>query len=126
MDIETIKLQGLRWPTGASARIWFCQPRVELTTPAPFRPTAAVQSLHILRAVLNRDAQMGAPAGDAPSIILLPELSIGLGDVAEVRGLVSAARTNTLLICGIGHMTATDIDPIEASAHLCGEPVIGR
>jgi hypothetical protein len=69
---------------------------------------------------------MGAPAGGAPAIILLPELSIGLGDVAAVRGLVSAARTNTLLICGIGHMTATDIDPIEASVPLCGEPVAGH
>src|ERR1017187_9631651 len=66
MDIETIKLQGLRWPKGASARIWFCQPRVELTTPAPFRPTATVRSLDILRAVLDRDAQIGAPTGDAP------------------------------------------------------------
>ena len=69
---------------------------------------------------------MGAAAGGAPSIILLPELSIGHGDVATVRGLLSTARANTLLICGIGHMTATDIDRIEASVHLCGEPVEGR
>lgn len=126
MDIETVRLQSLRWPRGASARIWFCQPRVELTSPAPFRPTTTVRSLDLLRAVLNRDAQMGAPAGDAPSIVLLPELSVGPGDIATVRGVISAARRNVLLICGIGHMAASEIDPIEASAHLCGDPVAGH
>jgi hypothetical protein len=69
---------------------------------------------------------MGAPAGDAPSIVLLPELSIRPGDLATVRGLISAARPNTLLICGIGHMTAAEIDPIEASVRLCGPPVAGH
>jgi hypothetical protein len=125
MDIEPIKLQHLRWPKGASARMWFCQPRVELTAPAPFRPTTNV-SLDLLRAVLDLDALMGAPAGGAPSIVLLPELSIGHNDVVAVRGALSAARPNTLLISGIGHMTATDIDPIEASVHLCGQPLAGH
>jgi hypothetical protein len=69
---------------------------------------------------------MGAPVGGAPSIVLLPELSIGHGDVATVRALVTAARSNTLLICGIGHMTPADVDPIEESAHLCGDPVAGH
>jgi len=126
MDIDAIKLSGLRWPRGASARIWFCQPQVQLTAQAPFQPTPADRSLDILRAVLVRDAQMGVPAGDAPSIVLLPELSIRPGDLAVVRGLISAARQNTLLICGIGHMTAAEIDPIEASAHLCVPPVAGH
>ena len=126
MQIDTIRLQSLRWPRGTSARIWFCQPQVELTTPAPFRPTIAGRSLDILRAVLDRDAQKGAPAGDAPSIVLLPELSIDIADIAAVRGLLSAARTNTLLICGVGHMSAADVNSIEPSFHLCGEPIAGH
>lgn len=125
MEVETVRLQGLRWPRGTSARMWFCQPRVELTTQAPFRPTAAVRSLDTLRAVLDRDAQMAAPAENAPSIVLLPELSVGLADIADLRVLIKTARANTLVICGIGHMTAAEIDPIEASGHLCGEPVVG-
>lgn len=126
MEIEPITLQGLRWPRGTSARVWFCQPLVELTAPAPFRPTAAVRSLDILRAVLARDAQMGPPAAGAPSIVLLPELSVAPADVGNVRALISAARANTLVICGIGHMAAADLDPIEDSVHLCGQPVAGH
>jgi len=123
MDVDPIQLQGLHWPRGAAARIWFCQPQVQLPAIAPFRPVNAVQSLDILRAVLDRDDQMGPSVGGAPSIVLLPELSIGPDDVAAVRGLISAARTNTLLICGIGHMTAADVDSIEPSTHLCGDPI---
>lgn len=126
MVVEAITLSGLRWPRGASARIWFCQPRVELPPLAPFRPTNAARSLELLREVLNRDAQMGAPVDGAPSIVLLPELSIGHADVVTVRGLITAARTNTLVICGIGHMTAENVDSIEASVNLCGEPIAGR
>jgi hypothetical protein len=66
---------------------------------------------------------MGAPAGEAPSIVLLPELCIGPNDVSSVRDLIRAARQNTLLICGIGHMAAAEIDPIEAGGPLFGEPV---
>jgi len=66
---------------------------------------------------------MDAPEGGAPSIILLPELSIGPGDIATVRALITAARPNTLLICGVGHMTAPEVDAIEPSGPLCGEPV---
>ena len=69
---------------------------------------------------------MGTPEGEAPSIILLPELSIGPGDVRTLRTLITAARPNTLLICGVGHMTATQVDAIEQSAPLCGEPVEGH
>jgi len=126
MEIEPITLQSLQWPRGTSARIWFCQPQVQLPAVAPFRSANAVQSLDILRAVLSRDDQMGPSVGGAPSIVLLPELSIGLDDVAAVRGLISAARPNTLLICGIGHMDAADIDSIEPVAHLCGEPIAGH
>ena len=69
---------------------------------------------------------MGPPAGDAPSIILLPELSVGPADIANVRALINVARANTLVICGIGHMAAADVDQVEASAHLCGEPIGGH
>ncbi len=126
MVLEHITLSGLHWPRGGSARIWFCQPQVELSPLAPFRPTNAARSLELLREVLNRDAQMGAPVSGAPSIVLLPELSIGHTDVATVRGLITTARTNTLVICGIGHMDAEDVDSIEASVNLCGEPIAGR
>jgi len=126
MVLEHITLSGLHWPRGASARIWFCQPRVELSPLAPFRPTNSARSLELLREVLNRDAQMGAPVSGAPSIVLLPELSIGHADVVSVRGLIATARTNTLVICGIGHMDAQDVDSIEASVNLCGEPIAGR
>jgi len=97
-----------------------------VTSLAPFRPTDGVLSLDILRVVFDRDAHMGVPAGGGPSIVLLPELSLNPGEVATVRDLIRTARLNTLLICGIGHMTAGEIDAIEASAHLCGEPVAGR
>lgn len=126
MDIKPITLNGVHWPRGTSARLWFCQPRVELTTPAPFLPTHTPRSLELLQAVLDRDAQMGAPEGGAPSILLLPELSTGPCDISSVRTLISAARPNTLLICGVGHMTAAEVDAIEPSAPLCGEAVAGH
>jgi hypothetical protein len=123
MEIKNIELPSLRWPKGASARIWFCQPQVELSSRAPFVPTANVRSLDILRATFKRDAEWGAPAGGAPSIVLLPEMSISPADVASVRELIAGSRGNTLLIGGVGHMTSEQIDPIEASSGLCGPPV---
>jgi hypothetical protein len=68
-------------------------------------------------AVLERDANMGPSTGGGPSIIVLPELSIEANDVSRIRGMLRAARPNTLLISGIGHMTAAEIDPNEASEH---------
>ena len=69
---------------------------------------------------------MGAPGEGAPSIILMPELSVGTDDITNLRDLVRAARANTLLICGVGHMTADQVDQIEPSAHLLGVPVPGH
>jgi hypothetical protein len=123
MEIANIELTSIQWPKGASARIWFCQPQVELTSPAPFVPMANVRSLDILRAVLNRDAELGAPAGGAPSIALLPEMSISPADVPTVKALIAASRENTLLICGVGHMTSAQMNTIEANSELCGPAI---
>ena len=123
MNVDLIELPTLSWPKGSSARMWFCQPQVELTTRAPYRPTNSAQSLDILRVVLDADAQKGAPVGGGPSIVLLPELSIDCADIPVLRALLRGARNNTLLICGVGHMTAAEIDTIEASTKLCGDPV---
>ena len=126
MDVDYKDLNGIRWPPGSSARLWFCQPRVELTAQAPFSPTTGAESLDLLRAVLDLDARMGAPADGAPSIILLPELSVSRTDLDAVRGAIRGARANLLLIAGMGHMSGAEIDAIEPSGNLCGEPIVGH
>src|SRR5258708_6700977 len=123
MELKKIELSSINWPRGASARIWFCQPQVQLSLHPPFVPKNGTEALDILRAVFKRDAEMGPPPEGAPSIILLPEMSINPADVGTVKKLIRAARANTLVICGIGHMTSTEIDGIDSSSELCGEPI---
>lgn len=126
MKVEVIELPTLSWPEGAAARMWFCQPRVPVTSQPPFRPTNPEHALGILRAVLNADAAMGPQVDGGPSIVLLPELSVGCADVQTIREIIQTSRPNTLVICGVGHMEHTDVEAIEASAPLCGPPVVGR
>jgi hypothetical protein len=126
MKIQEIKLASLHWPTGASARIWFCQPQVKLPSVAPFIPTDSARSVEILQAVLNRDAELGAPVGGAPSVVLLPEMSVAHPDVATVKALIAGSRKNTLLVCGIGHMTSAQVDTIEASSDVFGPAIAGH
>jgi hypothetical protein len=125
MIVTDVKLDRIEWPPGTVGRLWFCQPKIMLPAAAPFRPVNGEQTFSLLEAVLTTDAALGAPPGGAPSIILMPELCISPGRLHDLVARMQAARANTLLVCGVGHLTAKEMDDFEPSKELCGEPVAG-
>ncbi len=116
MVLEDTDLDGIVWTPGHAGRVWFAQPHLTFGDREPWTPTVVpgrATGIELLRAILSSERDLPDPVG-APSLILIPELSIPHGDVAELRRLIGDARPNTLLIAGLAQLSelqALEIDP---------------
>lgn len=116
--VQCIDIPGLQWRRGALARVYFIQPRLELSAEPPFLPTRGTDGtvgFRLLKAAVELESRQPACDG-APSAILLPEFSLHPQEVDAALALMREAKPNSVLVAGIGHM-----DEAEARRHDASE-----
>jgi hypothetical protein len=105
-DIHHIELPTIRWVRGRPGRFWLIQARYSLTGP-PYlpNPIGSPSAVQLLEYALDYERANYVPSEEAPTFFMLPECSVLPSDVDHVRGLVRAARRNTVVIFGVGQLT---------------------
>ena len=115
--LEQRSLEGLTWKPGKQARLWLAQPQLSVTDTPPYicQPNGtAASGFSLLKAILVEEEKHEEPL-DAPSFIVLPEFAIRPDEIEDVRLLIGAARRNTVIIFGVGHIVEAQARTIEAS-----------
>ena len=106
--------------------IWYGQPVLAFPDVAPFVPltTAYPSGLQILKGILEH--QEIVQAGALPAIVALPELAIPFQDIAAARTLITDAPKGTIVVFGVGQMTAEEALSLENEPELWEGEAAGR
>jgi hypothetical protein len=114
LRLRDTPLAGVRWSPGEAARLGYIQPAFEFdaTTSTSQVLTNSAPAVDLLRLTLHEERRFEPPT-KAPTLVLLPELSIPADEIATVQQMVAEAAKNTVVVFGLTPLTEAQVAALE-------------